>query len=279
MAFEVQELPDIIKLITLLRLSEGVEVDKVMIKRYIDKNCKGYVCVEIRDVEKALNEMAEEGLIINPNGKLKLTERGLKLGVEWKKLLLKREPIMEVIAGLADGSITGLVVVLSAFLAGLTTSITTFTAALSLTSVAITNFSSFLLGSKTEDLADLLTLKYLIDYSLSDIPDKLERKKSLDLVKHLFIILGNERNKSSIYSALLSGITTFLSGVLPIITFLTLPRPLNIIISIGIVIAIVGVFLVKYRAKRAKKHWKVTLAETAVIVSVAVLASLLIGRL
>ncbi|MEM3403824.1 MAG: hypothetical protein QXJ17_04770 [Nitrososphaeria archaeon] len=279
MAFEVQELPDIIKLITLLRLSEDGEVEKLVIKRDIDKYCKGYTCVDIHDIEKALHEMTEEGLITNPNGKLKLTERGLKLSTEWKKLLLKKEPIMEVIAGLADGSITGLVVILSALVAGLTTSITTFTAVLSLTSVAITNFSSFLLGGKTEDIADLLTLKYLIDYSLSDIPDKLERKRSLDLVKHLFIILNNERNKGSIYSALISGATTFFSGVLPIITFLTLPRPINIIISIGIVSIIIGVFLVKYRAKKTNRHWKITLAETAVIVFVAILASLLIGRL
>ena len=59
---------------------------------------------------------------------------------------------MEVVAGLVDGSITSLVVILSAFIATFTaTSIfhdvktVIFTAFLTLSAVAITNFSSFLL--------------------------------------------------------------------------------------------------------------------------------------
>jgi hypothetical protein len=43
------------------------------------------------------------------------TEQGLKLDKEWASLLLKKEPILKVVAGLVDGSITGLVVILSAF--------------------------------------------------------------------------------------------------------------------------------------------------------------------
>jgi hypothetical protein len=192
-------------------------------------------------------------------------------------LLLKREPILEVVAGLADGSITGLVAILSAFIANLPSNIAAFAAILSLSAVAITNFSSFLLGGKTEDLADLLTLKTLIDHSLSDIPDKVERDKSLKLVKQLFLILRREIGRSNLYAALIASTTTFLAGITPIIAYLTLPQPFSLILSLGIVGAIIGVFLVRYRSQRTKVHWKVTLGETIAIIIIAVIASLILG--
>lgn len=64
-----------------------------------------------------------------------------------------------------------------------------FAAFLTLTAVAITNFSSFLLGGITGDLADMITLQNLMNYSLEDIPDKKERGKSLILVEQLFLVL------------------------------------------------------------------------------------------
>lgn len=192
-------------------------------------------------------------------------------------MLLKREPILEVVAGLADGSITGLVAILSAFIANLPSNIAAFAAILSLSAVAITNFSSFLLGGKTEDLADLLTLKTLIDHSLSDIPDKVERDKSLKLVKQLFLILRREIGRSNLYAALIASTTTFLAGITPIIAYLTLPQPFSLILSLGIVGAIIGVFLVRYRSQRTKVHWKVTLGETIAIIIIAVIASLILG--
>jgi len=276
-SFEIQELPDIIRVIALLILSGGGTVDKSVLKRRIDKYCAGYVCVEMNDVDKALKEMNNEELLTDEDGKIKLTERGLKLGNEWRNLLLKREPILEIVAGLTDGSITGLVVILSAFLARLATSMAAFAAILSLTAVAITNFSSFLLGGKTEDIADLLTLKTLMDHSLSDIPDKTERDKSLKLVKQLFVLLRREISRSNLYAALIAGTTTFLAGIIPIIAYLTLPEPLDIILSLGIVGVIVGIFLVRYRSERTKVHWKITLAETIIIIAIAVIASLIIG--
>lgn len=193
MSFEIQELPDIIRVIALLSLNEGSALDKPMLKRRIDKYCAGHVCVEMSDIDEALKEMSGEGLLKDEYGKVKLTERGFQIGKEWRNLLLKREPILELVAGLTDGSITGLVAILSAFLAGLATPMATFAAILSLSAVAITNFSSFLLGGKTEDIADLLTLKTLMDHSLSDIPDKTERDKSLELVKQLFVLLQRDK--------------------------------------------------------------------------------------
>lgn len=277
LSFEIQELPDIIRVIALLSLSTGSTVDRHTLKRRVDKYCAGYVCVDISDVDEALEEMSKEGLLVNDGGIIKPTEKGLRLSREWRNLLLKREPILEVVAGLADGSITGLVAILSAFIANLPSNIAAFAAILSLSAVAITNFSSFLLGGKTEDLADLLTLKTLIDHSLSDIPDKVERDKSLKLVKQLFLILRREIGRSNLYAALIASTTTFLAGIAPIIAYLTLPQPFSLIFSLGIVGAIIGVFLVRYRSQRTKVHWKVTLGETIAIIIIAVIASLILG--
>jgi len=277
LSFEIQELPDIIRVIALLSLSTGSTVDRHTLKRRVDKYCAGYVCVDISDVDEALEEMSKEGLLVNDGGIIKPTEKGLRLSREWRNLLLKREPILEVVAGLADGSITGLVAILSAFIANLPSNIAAFAAILSLSAVAITNFSSFLLGGKTEDLADLLTLKTLIDHSLSDIPDKVERDKSLKLVKQLFLILRREIGRSNLYAALIASTTTFLAGIAPIIAYLTLPQPFSLILSLGIVGAIIGVFLVRYRSQRTKVHWKVTLGETIAIIIIAVIASLILG--
>jgi len=278
LSFEIQELLDLIKILTLVRLNDEKSLEKKDLKDQIDQYCTGYICVETKDVDEALKELNDEGLIVNQNGELKPTEKGLQLGREWQNLLLRREPILEIVAGLTDGSITSLVVILSTLLAGLTTSIATFAAVLSLTSVSITNFSSFLLGGKTEDVADLLTLKNLMDYSLSDLPDKIEKEKSLRLVEHMFTMLRKERGRTNLFSALISGITTFIAGIIPIVTFLILPKPFNLILSLGIVATIAGIFLVRYRSQRTRIHWGITLIETIVIIAVAVVASLLIGR-
>ena len=278
MSFEIQELSDVIRVIVLLNLRRGHKLEILPLKRRIDRICAGHIHVETNDLHRALKEMASEGLILIQDGAVQLTERGIWLGEEWRRLLLKKEPIIEVVAGLADGSVTGLVVVLSAFIAGLATSAATFAAFLTLTSVAVTNFSSFMLGGITEDLADMMNLRALMDYSLSDIPDKVERDKSLALVKHLFTVLHGEISKSNLQAAAICGATTFLAGSIPIVTYLALPSPLDIVLSLSVVAAIVGVFLVRYRSKRTRVHWKVTLLETIVIVAIAVLASLLLGR-
>lgn len=277
MSLEIQELRDIIRVIVLVNLRNGSKLAKSLLKSQIDKVCTGYVCVEMRDLDTTLDEMASEGLILNDDGIVQLTEQGAKLGREWASLLLKKEPILEVVAGLVDGSVTGLVVVLSAFVATLTLKTAVFAAFLTLSSVAITNFSSFLLGGITEDLADMMSLQTLMNYSLSDIPDKKEREKSLKLVKDLFTVLHKEINRSNLFAAIICGTTTFLAGIVPISAYFILPKPLDIILSLAIVATVAGFFLVRYRSKRSKVHWKITLMETLVIVAIAVIASLLIG--
>ncbi len=281
MSFEIQELPDVIRIIVLLNLSKGRKMLKSSLKRRLDKVCASYTCIEMSELDKALKEMASEKLIVDTNGTVQLTEQGRKLGKEWESLLLKKEPILEVVAGLVDGSITGIVVILSAFIAtftaALTHSQTVFAAFLTLSAVAITNFSSFLLGGITEDLADIMTLQNLMNYSLSDIPDKKERDKSLLIVKKLFTLLDKEIHRSNVYAAIICGTTTFVAGSIPIITYIMLPSPLDLILSLTLVGVIVGIFLVRYRSKKTRVNWKITLAETIAIVLIATIASLLLG--
>jgi DNA-binding PadR family transcriptional regulator len=278
-SFEIQELPDVIRVIVLLNLSKGKRMSKSTLKRRLDKVCVGYACVEMSELENALKEMASEGLITEQNSTVQLTPQGKKMGKEWESLLLKKEPIMEIVAGLVDGSITGLVVIISAFIAALEPSIAIFAALLTLSAVAITNFSSFLLGGITEDLADIITLQNLMNFSLSDIPDKKERDKSLLLVKKLFVILDREIHRSNVYAAILCGTTTFLAGSIPIATYLALTDfyPINIILSLAVVAAVVGIFLVRYRSRKTRVSWKITLIETMTIIIVATIASLVLG--
>ncbi|HUT16743.1 MAG TPA: hypothetical protein VMW84_00385, partial [Acidobacteriota bacterium] len=239
MAFEIQELPDVIRVIVLLNLSKGKQMQKSVLKRRLDKVCTSFTCIEMSELEKALKEMASEGLIIEHDNSVQLTQQGKRMGKEWESLLLKKEPIMEIVAGLVDGSITGLVVILSAFIAtftaALTPSQTVFAAFLTLSAVAITNFSSFLLGGITEDLADIMTLQNLMNYSVSDIPDKKERDKSLFLIKKLFVLLDKEIHRSNLYAAIICGTTTFIAGSIPIITYIVLPSPLDVILSLTMV--------------------------------------------
>jgi VIT1/CCC1 family predicted Fe2+/Mn2+ transporter len=237
------------------------------------------------ELEKALKEMSVEGLITENDDWVQLTSQGQKLGKEWESLLLKKEPIMEVVAGLVDGSVTSLVVILSAFIASLTATSSflgninavIFAAFLTLSAVAITNFSSFLLGGITEDLSDIMTLQTLMNYSLSDIPDKRERDKSLLIVQKLFTLLGKQIHRSNLYAAIICGTTTFLAGIIPIAAYILLPPYFNIIVSLILVSLIVGIFLVRYRSKKTRVNWKITLAETLVIVIIATIASLVLG--
>ena len=277
MSFAIEELPDVIRVIVLLNLAKGSRLSKQTLQRRIDKVCVNIACINMGEIEKTLKSMSSEGIVTEDDNTVQLTERGLKLGREWESLLLKKEPILEVVAGLVDGSITGIVVILSAFVAALSTSLAVFAALLTLSAVAITNFSSFLLGGITEDLADILTLQNLMNYSLSDIPDKGERDKSLMLVKRLFTVLGKQIHRSNLYAAIICGTTTFIAGIIPIIIFIALSPPFNVIVSLSVVAGVVGIFLVRYRSKKTRVHWKITLYETIAIVVIAVIASLLLG--
>ncbi|RLF99884.1 MAG: hypothetical protein DRN49_03735, partial [Thaumarchaeota archaeon] len=150
MSFEIQELPDIVRVIVLLSFRKEDRLTKSLLKKRVEEYLADGASIRMDDLNEALEEMVSEGLLIKQDDNFKLTRRGIRLGKEWKNLLIKRESVLEVVAGLTDGSITGLVVILSAFLAGLHMDMALFAAILSLAAVSITNFSSFMLGGKTE---------------------------------------------------------------------------------------------------------------------------------
>jgi VIT1/CCC1 family predicted Fe2+/Mn2+ transporter len=97
------------------------------------------------------------------------------------------------------------------------------------------------------------------------------------LVQKLFTLLGKQIHRSNLYGALISGTTTFFAGIIPIATYLVLPAYYNIAVSLIEVSVISGVFLARYRSRKTRVNWKVTLAETVAIVIIATVVSLLLG--
>ena len=279
MSFEIQELPDVIKIVTLLELQDKKSAPRQQLRERLDHICGRGTCIDASEFDEALAEMTAEGLItVDEVGVVELTSSGVLLSGEWENLFVGAEPVLETITGLTDGSITGLVVVLSSYLTRLDTSHTIFATLLTLASVALTNFSSFFLGGKTEDLSDIISLQRIINFSLDDIPDREEREKSLRLVSRLFRMFRKDLNRSNLKAAMVSGVTTFLAGIIPIALYLYLPDPINLFLSLGFVAVVVGVFLVRYRSKKTRVHWRITLAETVVIIAIAVAASLILGQ-
>ncbi|MDP2899414.1 MAG: hypothetical protein Q8O47_00390 [Candidatus Bathyarchaeota archaeon] len=279
MSFEIQELPDVVKIVTLLELQDKKRASKRHLRERLDRICGRDMCVDASEFEEALAEMVAEGLVtVDEGGMVELTSSGVLLSGEWENLFVGEEPILEIVTGLTDGSITGLVVILSSYLTNLDTPHTIFATLLTLASVSLTNFSSFFLGGKTEDLSDMISLQRIINFSLDDIPDKDKREKSLRLVSRLFKMFRKDLNRSNMKAALVSGVTTFLAGIIPISLYLYLPSPLDILVSLGFVAVIVGVFLVRYRSRKTRVNWKITLAETVDILILAVVASLLLGQ-
>ena len=279
MSFEIQELPDVIKIVTLLNLQEKKNASKRQLKENLDHVCGKDMRVEASDFNKALEDMVSEGLVtVSPKDEVSLTSSGELISGEWENLFVGEEPILEIISGVTDGCITSLVVIVSSQLTNLKTSHTIFAALLTLTSVALTAFSSFFLGGKTEDLSTMLSLQRIINFSLHDIRDKEDREKSLRLVSRLFRIFRRDLNKSNFWAAVLSGVTTFVAGIVPIGIYLFLPRPFGLIVSLCFVAFVVGTFLVRYRSKKTRVNWKITLAEAIVILVIAVVASILLGQ-
>jgi VIT1/CCC1 family predicted Fe2+/Mn2+ transporter len=101
-------------------------------------------------------------------------------------------------------------------------------------------------------LADMITFQTLMNYSLSDIRDGIEREKSLMLIKHLFLVLHKDINRSNLFAASVCGATSFVAGIIPIMVYFLLPKPLNIILSPAIVGTVAGFFLVRYRSRKSK---------------------------
>ncbi|MEX2680958.1 MAG: hypothetical protein Q6373_005120 [Candidatus Sigynarchaeota archaeon] len=275
----MQDLPDIIRTIILVNFKKQNRMYKATIKNIIFKLCPNVSCLSQDDIDRTLREMVQEGLVVLDEDHVNITGKGKLLAKEWHNFLMRSEPVMEIVSGITDGSITSIVVVVSStFFGKLPFHIAMFTAFLTLAAVAITNFSSFFLGGITEELADLVTIERLMNYSVSDLPDKRERGKALALLEELFQVFKSEIRKESIFSAIICGVTTFLAGSLPIMLFLLLEPPWDLISALSVVAVFIGMFLVKYRSTRSRVNWKVTLLETVIIIIVAVVASILLGQ-
>lgn len=80
MSFEIQELPDVIRVMVLLNLTKGTKLSRSTLKNRIDRVCIGYACVDMRELDKALIEMAAEKLIEEKGEYVYLTPQGQKLG-------------------------------------------------------------------------------------------------------------------------------------------------------------------------------------------------------
>jgi hypothetical protein len=75
LAFEIQELPDVIRIVILLNLSKGAKLKKTTLKNKIDHVCVSYTCVNMNELEKALKEMSVEGLITENDDWVQLTPK------------------------------------------------------------------------------------------------------------------------------------------------------------------------------------------------------------
>lgn len=276
MSLEIQDLEDLLRTLILVESSKR-GISKNRLKYRIKNICGGVLCVDGSDIDETIRSMFEEGLVIDYGDSIRLTEKGAKISSEWKNFLYKGEPILEIIVGVADGSITSLVMIISSLIAGLATKIALIASLLSLAVISLTNFSSLLLGGITEDLADLATLQNIIAYSLSDISDEKERDRALLLTRGIFNLLRSRRSRFSIYASLACGVTTFLSGIAPLTVFLLLPGPLNVLISLIVIGSMIGFFLIYYRSRKMRMPWKIILFQTVIVIAAAVTVSLLVG--
>lgn len=279
LTFEASDLHDIMRVLVLINMGKTCECSLETLLQRLQKFIDCYTCFSQTDYEASLKELTSEGLLTYDDKSVKLTGKGTELSNQFKGLLFKKEPILEIVAGLTDGSITGLIIILSALLGGLSKSTTIFAAALTLTAVSLTGFSSLLLGGKTEDIADLISLNTLMEYGFHRMPSGEERDKSLVIVKNLFAVLKKDISRASLVSASISGLTSMLSGLIPILFLLELPTPFGAVFSLAFVAVIILLFLVRYRSKKTQVHWKVTLMETFAIITVSVVISLLLGTL
>jgi hypothetical protein len=277
LTFEASDLQDLMRILVLINFKRSCECTRETLRYRLQRFLGCISCIEGSDFDNSLRELSSDGLISVTPKTVQLTEKGERLSRGLQSLFFRKEPILELVAGLTDGSITGLVIILSAFLGGLSRSVVIFAAALTLTAVSLTGFSSLLLGGKTEDIADLISLKALMEYGFYNISDNKERDKSLLLIKSLFNVLQSEINRSNLISATISGATAMLSGLLPVLLFTQLPSPLGLLVSLAFVGLIVMLFLVRYRSRKTQVHWKITLVETLGIITVAVVVSLLLS--
>lgn len=279
MGFYPQDINDLIKVMVLINFDKSGESFREQLHRKLNKflGREPLQRVSHIDFNETLDEMVLEGLANVDGDRIRLSERGRSLSREFKSLLFKQEPILEITAGITEGSIAGLIVIVSAYAAGMGRAAVLYAAVLTITAVALTGISSLLLGGKTEDLADLITLRRLMEHDLKQIDDREERERSLLLIKNLFDVLRSEITKSNIFSAMFYVLTCVISGLIPISLDILLPQPFGLISSLTLVSALIGIFLLRYRSKKTQTHWKFLVVETFGLILASVIISLLLG--
>ena len=109
MSFKVQELLDIIKLVTLLELQGKKNASKTQFKDRLSHICVRDMCIDISELNKALSEMVAKKLIILNDGTVSLTSSGELLAGKWENSFVSEELMLEVISGLTDSCITSLI--------------------------------------------------------------------------------------------------------------------------------------------------------------------------
>ena len=109
MSFKIQELPDTIKLVTLLELQGKKNASKTQFKDRLNHICVRNMCIDVSELNKALSEIVAKRLITLNDGTVSLTSSGELLSDEWENLFVSEEPMLEVISELTDSCITSLV--------------------------------------------------------------------------------------------------------------------------------------------------------------------------
>ncbi len=279
MALYPQDINDLIKVIILINFDKSGESMREQLHRRLNKflGREPLHRVSHNDFNESLNEMVQEGLAKVEGDRIALSDRGKLLSREFKSLLFKQEPILEITAGISEGSIAGLIVVVSAYVASLGRAAILYAAVLTITAVALTGITSLILGGKTEDLADLITLRRLMEYDLKRIGDVEERERTLLLMRNLFDVLRSEINRSNILASVIYIFTCVLSGLLPVVLDIVLPQPFGVIASLSFVLLVVGIFLVRYRSRKTQTHWKFLIVETFGLIIASVIVSLILG--
>ncbi len=79
MSFEIQDLPDLIRIMTLIRFGNRQSLDKQETNNWVIRFCTPTACIEDIDFDTTMTEMTSEGLIIQDSKRITLTEARIQI--------------------------------------------------------------------------------------------------------------------------------------------------------------------------------------------------------
>lgn len=276
MSFEIRELADLIELTILLSIYKKGLYSKEALETKVEKYLQKSFDITASDLGEALHDMKARGLIEKVDEKYRLTDLGLRIGEEWKDLLTERRPTFEITVGMLEGIAGSLLLILTTFLLGMARTLSFITIFLGIISLSITNVSSTIVGGKTEDIEDALSLKNLIQYSVNNVPDKKERKRSQQYISSLFNVLRSEISQHTTFKALIAGGATLMAGLAPLVPFMLLPNSMGLIFAFIIIGFLISI-LVYFRSTVMKIHWTTILRETILVIALVIIVSLVVS--